>query len=150
MKQKMQTNRKAQRTPTVACCIAEGSFTIHGIISWITLHQAVNFPASKAPHTIIGVCFNFVRSTVWVAYSRKQMRCRETDCTRMMYRNPRKNPVSRWLRGRMRMVWGHRFFMCLWFSFLTRTLVGMIISHIINHKENGNTKAVREMIFEIA
>ena len=38
--------------------------------------------------------------------------------------------------------------MCPWFSFLTRTLVGMIIPHIINHKENGDTKAVREMIFD--
>ena len=39
--------------------------------------------------------------------------------------------------------------MCSWFSFLIRIIVGMIIPHIINDKENGDTKAVREMIYEI-
>ena len=50
---------KAQRTPT--CFIPEGSFTIHIVVSWITLHQTITLLAKKAPDVVICVRLNFVR-----------------------------------------------------------------------------------------
>ena len=50
---------KAQRKPTFF--LSEGSFTIHIVVSWITLHQTITLLAKKAPYVVICVRLNFVR-----------------------------------------------------------------------------------------
>ena len=133
--------RRAQRKLTVACFIAEGSFTIHVTASWITLHQAVILPANKTPNPITGVRFNWVRSMRWVnLYRRKEMCWREVGLTHVMYMNPRKNPVYMWswMRMRMRMVWCRLSPTCLRCFFL-QWKSDSNIRHFINCMERNYT-----------